>query len=52
MEITNYITTDFKAIDSQDYCVLKTFDDLTFHTFLLLKKAFTLVVSHLKTLKL
>jgi hypothetical protein len=20
MEITNYITTDFKAIDSQDYC--------------------------------
>jgi hypothetical protein len=33
MEIRNYITTDFKAIDSQDIATVKDFfDDLTFHT--------------------
>jgi hypothetical protein len=44
MEITNYITTDFKAIDSQELLrLLKTFWWFDFfHTFLLLKKAFTL----------
>jgi hypothetical protein len=34
MEIRNYITTDFKAIDSQETIatVKDFFDDLTFHT--------------------
>jgi hypothetical protein len=33
MEIRNYITTDFKAIDSQEtIATVKDFFDLTFHT--------------------
>jgi hypothetical protein len=38
MEITNYITTDFKAIDKETIAIKDFFDDLTFFTLPLLKR--------------
>jgi hypothetical protein len=53
-EITEYITNDVKAIDSLDSiaAVQDFFSDLHSSHFPVLEEEFTLVVSHLRILKL